>query len=242
MTPSRPSNPHGLRASGDRWLFGYADVVTLLLACFACLYATRLTPAEASEPEPAPAEVTARSAEVATEASETETMEAAVEAHAPTLLETAVAEIVGNAGSLPGVETTTSARGLVISLPEAGSFAPGRADLSPEASIVMYELAGRLRDLPNLIRVEGHTDDVPIATSQFASNWDLSTARATRVIEFLIEEAGIDPMRLAAAGYAEHRPRVPNDTAERRARNRRVDIVVLDPEVAGTEEPGSPAR
>jgi chemotaxis protein MotB len=146
-------------------------------------------------------------------------------------------DVVGDAVSLPGVDVTTTTRGLVISMPEAGSFPAGRADLSASAMAVMAELAARLHDLPNLVRVEGHTDDVPIATLQFASNWDLSTARATRVVEFLIDE-GIDPGRLAAAGYAEYRPRLPNDSPASRARNRRVDIVVLDPVAAGREEPG----
>ena len=75
-------------------------------------------------------------------------------------------DVVGDGGSLPGVEMTTSTRGLVISMPEAGSFRPGRADLSPLALSVMADLAERLRDMPNLVRVEGHTDDVPIATAQ----------------------------------------------------------------------------
>jgi chemotaxis protein MotB len=126
---------------------------------------------------------------------------------------------------------------VVISLPETGSFPPGRAELSLSARVAMLELAGELRGLPNLVRVEGHTDDVPIRTAEFASNWDLSTARATRVVRFLIEEGRMDPARLAAAGYAEHRPRRPNDSLESRARNRRVDIVVLDESSAGREDP-----
>ncbi len=90
--------------------------------------------------------------------------------------------------------------------------------------------------------MEGHSDDVPISTSQFASNWELSTARATRVVEFLVDECGLDPARLAAAGYAEYRPRLPNASAAARARNRRVDIVVLDAATASLEEPGELGR
>lgn len=250
-----PVNPHGLRASGDRWLFGYADIVTLLLACFASLYATRLAPAAAAVPAvtvpavtvPAPTVVAPGPVDAPAEES-VEDSEPLVETAADSTpgsgspLDTAFSDIVGDADALPGVEMTTSARGLVISLPEAGSFPPGRADLSPQAMRVMTDLAARLRELPNLVRVEGHTDDVPIATAQFGSNWDLSTARATRVVEFLIEQGRIDPLRLAAAGYAEHRPRVPNTTPAQRARNRRVDIVVLDPVTAVVEEPGSAPR
>lgn len=229
-------NPHGARASGDRWLFGYADIVTLLLACFASLYATGLAPAAT----PAVAATVVEAAPpVASEPDVADTAASEPPVEPLTELQHVLEAIVEDTRALPGVEMTTSTRGLVISLPEAGSFPPGRADLSSSAIEVMYDLADRLRDLPNLIRVEGHTDDVPIATAQFASNWDLSTARATRVVEFLVEDGGIDPTRLAAAGYAEYRPRLPNTTAEQRARNRRVDIVVLDPLSAGTEEPGS---
>jgi chemotaxis protein MotB len=237
MKPRVPvPNPHAARASGDRWLFGYADIVTLLLAVFASLYAT----GRVSSAEPAPVvEVPPAAVEPAIESP----IDAApvVPPAAASELALAFEGVVGDAASLPGVEMTTSTRGLVISLPEAGSFPPGRADLSISARAVMAELATRLHDLPNLVRVEGHTDDVPIATAQFASNWDLSTARATRVVEFLIDE-GIDAGRLAAAGYAEYRPRLPNDSPTSRARNRRVDIVVLDPVAAGREEPGAAPR
>lgn len=219
-------NPHAMRASGDRWLFGYADIVTLLFACFASLYATSLVPQAATKPaEPAPVAVPAPEP-----------------APVPRSLVAELESVLGEDLILPGVEMSTSLRGVVISLPEAGSFPAGRAELSQPARDVMLELADRLRDLPNFIRVEGHTDDVPIATPQFASNWELSTARATRVVQFLIDECDLDPARLAAAGYAEFRPRLPNASAESRARNRRVDIVVLDPAIASREEPVEATR
>ena len=82
-------------------------------------------------------------------------------------------------------------------------------------------------DRTNQIRIEGHTDDVPIHSARFASNWELSTARATAVVQWLIEREGMTPSRLSAAGYGEFHPRVPNDSTEARARNRRVDVVIL---------------
>lgn len=212
---------HALRASRDRWLFGYADIVTLLFACFAALYAAELTPPPATPVAAAPARLP-------------------VEAPAPTgpsNLEATLERVLGRDGSLPGVEVAASTRGIVVSLPEAGSFPAGQAELSAGAQLAMLGLAEQLRHLPNQIRVEGHTDDVPIHTAQFRSNWELSTARATTVVQYLIEAGGVDPARLAAAGYAEYRPRRPNDSPEARARNRRVDIVVLDPVVAGREGP-----
>ena len=78
------------------------------------------------------------------------------------------------------------------------------------------------------LRIEGHTDNVPISTREFRSNWEPSTARAATVIRFLIERVQFDPRRLSAAGYGEFHPRVANDSSEDRARNRRVDIVILE--------------
>jgi chemotaxis protein MotB len=203
MPPAAPP----LRASGDRWLFGYADVVTLLFASFAALYATQIghrAPADPGSPDP-PA--------IAQPASSTR-------------LAGALTAVVAGAERL-GVDLVARPGRLTISVTEAGSFAPGRADLTPEAERVIRRLADALRAQPHEVRVEGHTDDRPIRTPLFASNWELSTARATRVVQFLIEACGIAPGRLSAAGFAEHRPRVANGTAEDRARNRRVDIVVL---------------
>ncbi len=136
------------------------------------------------------------------------------------------------------VDLEVDPRGLVISIREAGSFATGSADLSIAARGLLHEVAGSLHEVGNLVRVEGHTDDVPIHTARYASNWDLSTARATVVVAYFVE-AGIWPTRLSAAGYAEFHPREPNDSEANRARNRRVDIVVLNPVTVEREEPGA---
>ena len=222
---SLPVAPRPVRASGDRWLFGYADVVTLLFACFASLYATKVTPvaaAPAARDIRLPAEVT--------------TADRALE------LRRELASVATDDRGGLSMDIGASSRGLVLSLAEAGSFAAGRADLTAEATRVMLTVAAALRGLPNRIRVEGHTDAAPIRTSLFASNWELSTARATRVVQLLIEQGGLDPSRLSAAGYAEYRPRVTGESAEARARNRRVDIVVLDAAAAAAEEPGAVRR
>jgi chemotaxis protein MotB len=231
MTRFQPSaNPHRLRASGDRWLFGYADVVTLLLACFASLYASTLAPAAAAAvPEPSPSipPVQVEAAPV-TPVVPAETPSEVTEPAADiSLLERDLRALFGTEAAALGLELSTNDRGLVLSVPEAGSFPPGRAELSSAARLVMLSLAGELHGTTDTIRVEGHTDDVPIRTSRFGSNWELSTARATSVVQFLIEEGGVEPERLSAAGYAEYHPRVANDTPANRARNRRVDVVVI---------------
>jgi chemotaxis protein MotB len=216
--------PRPIRASGDRWLFGYADVVTLLFACFASLYASRLSPPVSASAMPADIHLAAPAPRP------NRTLE----------LRRELQNIAADDTSGATIDVGDSTRGIVLSLAEAGSFAPGRADLTPEAPSIMLVVAGALQRIPNLVRVEGHTDDAPIRTALFGSNWELSTARATRVVELLIERGGIAPGRLSAAGYAEFRPRIASSSPDARARNRRVDIVVLDAVAARTEEPARP--
>ena len=126
-------------------------------------------------------------------------------------------------------------RGLIISLGENGVFDSGSDQIKPEGRALLDTLATSLVSISNYIRVEGHTDNVPIHNSHFPSNWELSTARATMVVSHLITKFGMQPEALSAAGYAEYRPTASNDTDEGKARNRRVDIIVLNPAAASVE-------
>jgi chemotaxis protein MotB len=99
-------------------------------------------------------------------------------------------------------------------------------------------VANTLGGFANSVRVEGHTDDVPIHNLRFASNWDLSAARASRVVEFLIAR-GLNPTRLSATGLAEFHPRVANTSPENRASNRRIDLVILNATTTSAEEPSA---
>jgi chemotaxis protein MotB len=117
--------------------------------------------------------------------------------------------------------------GLVVTLREIGFFDSGSADLKPEAEKTLAHIAAILKSHSCAIRIEGHTDNIPIHTAQFASNWELSTARATGLVRSLAETYGISPALLSAAGYAEFRPASANDTDQGRAMNRRVDLVIL---------------
>ena len=105
-------------------------------------------------------------------------------------------------------------------------FSMGQAHIHPEGLIVLRRLANALQALPHSIRIEGHTDDVPIRTDQFPSNWELSAARAVNVVKFLADKGHIAPDRLSAAGYADAKPLVTNTSSANRARNRRVEIVL----------------
>ena len=126
------------------------------------------------------------------------------------------------------VDVENKRKGLVISLTGEILYQQGRADIRDQGREVLAMISDILRDVPNDIMIEGHTDDVPIRTDEFPSNWELSTARAVNVIKFLIEERNFEPARLSAAGYSEYRPVADNDTAEGRAENRRVEVVVLN--------------
>lgn len=118
-------------------------------------------------------------------------------------------------------------RGLIVRFADQVFFDLGQSDIKNEAHEILHNISPMLRDLPNPIRVEGHTDNLPINTTRFPSNWELSTARATSVIRYLVEEEGFDPLSLSAAGYGEYRPIVDNETPDNRALNRRVDIIIM---------------
>lgn len=117
---------------------------------------------------------------------------------------------------------------ITIRISESTLFKPGTDELLPEAIPVLDEVAYVLKDVPNNLRIEGHTDNIPISTPRFPSNWDLSSARAIRLLKFLIDSHTYDPRRLSALGYGEYRPIASNDTPDGRTRNRRVDIMVVN--------------
>ncbi|MDI6641042.1 MAG: OmpA family protein [Elusimicrobiota bacterium] len=146
----------------------------------------------------------------------------------------------------------TQKEGLIISFSEKYMFDSGKADIYPEAKEIIVNIVKLLKDEPNRISIEGHTDNMPISTPEFPSNWELSTGRATNVMRFIIDNLGFDPKRFTASGYGENLPNATilnkvienrphtdfspsewreivnkcNDTKEKKDMNRRVDIVV----------------
>jgi len=124
---------------------------------------------------------------------------------------------------------------LTVSILDRVMFDSGEAVLKPDGEFVMRKIAALLVGHPELkIHVVGHTDNVPIR-SRFPSNWELSTARALAAVHFLTEKAGVDPRRMGAVGYGEYRPIADNATAEGRAKNRRIAIIILPNELAGAD-------
>jgi chemotaxis protein MotB len=118
-------------------------------------------------------------------------------------------------------------RGLVLTFSENILFEPGSAQIKSSSISVLKDLRSVLSNSALALRIEGHTDNVPIKTPLFQSNWELSTARAINVLKYLEETGKIPPGRLSAAGYGDSKPLLPNNTAGRRARNRRVEFVLF---------------
>ncbi|WP_035178711.1 flagellar motor protein MotS [Alkalihalobacterium bogoriense] len=127
------------------------------------------------------------------------------------------------------ISATRDDRGVVLVLEERTLFNPAEADILPEGQAFLNKVGTLLVAIPNMIKVEGHTDSVPISTFRYPSNWELSGARASSVIRYLLDNYDLEPKRFVATGYGETRPVVPNTTPENLQRNRRAVIIILDP-------------
>lgn len=151
------------------------------------------------------------------------------------MLEQDIKEVIDE-NDLKGIQVTHDERGLIIRFVEGVLFDLGKADIKQDAMLILDDIAPILKKSQKHIRVEGHTDNLPINTTLFPSNWELSTTRAVNVVKYFIEKHNLSPKILSAAGYGEHRPVAPNDSAKNRALNRRVDIVILK-SVSENQEP-----
>lgn len=118
-------------------------------------------------------------------------------------------------------------RGMIISLNEGLLFQSGSADIDKDSQVVLAKIANAVKGLKNYVRVEGFTDNVPIKTLRFASNWELASQRAINVSKLMIDN-GLQPEKVSAVSYGEFRPLQPNDSEEHKRLNRRVDIIVVD--------------
>lgn len=132
--------------------------------------------------------------------------------------------------SFKGAEVRFRGKDQVMSLEGRALFESGSADISPDAYPVLEELLKIIEARSCPVRIEGHTDNVPILTEEFESNWELSTARAVNIVKYFVDQGNVAPERLSAVGYGELRPLAPNDIPEHRARNRRVEIVLVQSE------------
>lgn len=228
-------------ANHERWLVSYADFITLLFAFFVVMFAVSQVDAKKvdrfSESFSKAVGIDMflpRGRSLITGGGEDILPEPAEPTKTPTLppeleeLKRAIIEASAIDEVLEGVRIITKRNELVLRLSDALLFDTGDDALGERAARVVARLAAELRARSVDIRVEGHTDNRPIKTTRFRSNWDLSTARATTIVARLATE-GIAPSRLSAAGYGEFHPVATNTTDEGRKQNRRVDVVVSVP-------------
>jgi len=239
------------RVSQDRWLVSYADFITLLFAFFVVLYAFAKADQKKQVQVSEAIDVAFRSLGIFSDASRrpsnpsptsSGTDQAVIPmnivmgedvlapARAKEDLEQVRRELeqtLSNQVAQHTVYIQMGRDGLVISLREAGFFDSGSASPKPETLATLRQIASSLGHTPFDLRIEGHTDNVPIHTGEFDSNWELSSARATHIARLFLDMKAMPAERISAAGYAEFHPVASNDTADGRAENRRVDLVVL---------------
>jgi chemotaxis protein MotB len=249
-------------ANHDRWLVSYSDLITVLFALFVVLFASSYRdnqvvrklssaihigfqqlgafPGEKIEARDSnsnlPSDVPAGPAPVSGEATAKETLSTAPAVDFAALrrqLEAAISDEIRNRE----VVMRVTPEGFVISLNDVGFFNSGQAVLLPGAGGKIRRIATVLAEHGLDLRVEGHSDDQPIHTAQFRSNWELSTARAMTVLMLLVDDSGIDPKKVSIAGYGQYRPVADNATAEGRQLNRRVDLVVVGTAVSPQRAP-----
>lgn len=218
----------------ERWLLTYADLITLLLAFFIIMYSMSKIDAKKFGAMAAAFQGVLRGGASMLKGDALVTPNddlgaGPLKVGDLKLLEAEVQRVTDELRQKTKINTEVGERGLVIHITESALFQPGQAYLTPAAMKALDVLAKVIRDVPNDIRIEGHTDNAPIHTTEFPSNWELSTTRATQVARYLIEKRDFSPAKISAVGYAEYRPIFPNDTPENRAKNRRVDIIILSP-------------
>jgi chemotaxis protein MotB len=256
--------PDRRRPSRDRWLVSYADFITLMFGFFVVLYAF----AKADQKKQMEVSVAIDSAFRSLGIFPNAVRKASASAVASGIEQPALpmnivmgedvlspVQVKDDLERLRGELTQTLSNqvathtvsihmgqdGLVISLREAGFFDSGSATPKPETVPTLRQIAVSLGRTPYDLRIEGHTDDVPIHNTEFDSNWELSTARATRIARLFLDLKIIAPDRISAAGYAEFHPVANNATAEGRAQNRRVDLVVLPRTKVNFAAPATPS-
>lgn len=237
-----------VRVTHDRWLVSYADFITMLFGLFVVLYAFAKSDQKKqvqvtesidsafralglfpdSSQHPAKGSASTSGAEQAVNHVMTENvLSAAMVKGDLNRMQRELEQNLASQVASHSVSIHMGRDGLVISLREAGFFPSGSATPRPETLPAVRQIAASLARTTYDLRVEGHTDNVPIHTSEFDSNWELSAGRATRIARLFLDLKAIPPERISAAGYAEFRPVATNDTPEGRAENRRVDLVIL---------------
>ncbi len=215
----------------DRYIITYADLITLLLGFFIILYAmSSIDKAEYSRAVSALGNVfgTTSAGNFVQNTYTPMNMQQFGPSNGHRALKRTLQRVINENKVENSVKLIDGERGITIRILDDILFPSGSADLSPESKRVLNELGKILKELPNDIRIEGHTDNRQINTKQFPSNWHLSVARATNTAYFLMTAQKLLPDKVSIVGYSEYRPVATNDTPEGRRLNRRVDIIILN--------------
>ncbi|OHB69552.1 MAG: hypothetical protein A2W23_04040 [Planctomycetes bacterium RBG_16_43_13] len=212
----------------DRWLISYADFITLLFAFFVVMYSSSSVNegkfravSDSAQAAFNPSNMTAKHIEVVPSLSSVIRTTSRVENI------TAIKNVMKNFEQDKKLEIFQNGKGIVIRIKDTALFDSGNAEIKSQAEEAIDHLAGVLTSIRRDIQVEGHTDNIPISSPLYPSNWELSSSRATSIVRRFVN-MGLEPSRLTAIGYGEYRPIADNETAEGRGQNRRVDIVVLN--------------
>jgi len=251
MSRRRKGHHEGAHENEERWLLTYSDLITLLFVLFVVMYAISNTDVRKF----------VLLAQSMSQAFNTDVMQGQSALSISNGQDTTIQQETTASGSSPvqsdyaalkaaledyaigqglggEVQVGIVPEGIVIRLNDTLLFSSGRAYLDDHATMLVQKVAQIIRPLPNKVRIEGNTDDTPPDGVLFTSNWDLSTARAIAVLDAMVG-AGIDPARLCAAGYGQYNPLVPNTDEASRAKNRRVDIVVIYPSDQSVASPAA---
>jgi chemotaxis protein MotB len=224
----------------ERWLLTYADLITLLLAFFVVMYSMSQVDAKkfGKMAEALNGVLKGGDSVIKTEVASNKTGHGLLQLGNLKMIQQQIDERFKQINRQGEIKSELTERGLVVHIMESALFGEASADLKTRALEILDLIADKVRPLPNHVRIEGHTDDRPINTVIYPSNWELSSARATSVVRYFSDVHGIAPDRISALGYGEYRPISPNNSIENRAQNRRVDIVILTMELT-IKEPSS---
>lgn len=254
MSSKKHKGGHGgEHENAERWLLTYADMITLLVAFFIMLYAMSVTnqakfntlaisvrsgfgnitankPSildgeSGGRPKPSlnpaiPMKTTVlpgggESADKRSNASDSQVLKD-------------LQKMLSQGELAKHVEVRMEERGIVVTiLADNYTFNSGSADLKPAFRPLLDMISKEVKKVPNVVRIEGHTDNLPISNDRFPSNWQLSATRAANVLSYMVSNTGISPDRINCVGYGDRRPLLPNTSAANRARNRRIEIVIL---------------
>lgn len=228
----------------ERWLLTYSDLITLLMIFFIVLYAMSNIDKQKFQTMATSFNITmgdGKSAAVTGIETSPSSNPTPIIPTSPTeeeklnSMKTTLDKYIKDEDLANNLSAVIEEKGLVITLKDTLLFDTSKTDVKDDAKKQLIKLGSILNKIPNYIRIEGHTDNVPIHSNSFNSNWQLSVIRATEVTELLINKSGLDPKRISAVGYGEFRPIADNKTEAGRAKNRRVNIVILDNKFNNTE-------